>query len=312
MTKASESGRRPFYELTPKEARELYEASCRATGFPVTNPVETAALSIPSGREAIRARLYLPDNRPESGSPAIVFIHGGGWVLGGIQTHDPVCHLLARSVGAVVIAVDYRLAPEHPFPASFDDVLATYRFVREASSMIGVDPQRLALVGDSAGGALAASVALALRDEGRCEPAAQVLFYPVADISSESDGYQRVQEARILTAQTMRWFRDLYAPRAADRDDWRASPMKAETLSGVAPALVITAAHDPLCEEGVAYAQRLEEEGVRTTHLHLGEQMHAFLTMGGIIPSAQAPFDYAAQFLRERLFPTERYENVFD
>ncbi|MEZ0168637.1 alpha/beta hydrolase [Microvirga sp. TS319] len=305
LRKARESARLPFQEMAPEEARKLYESSCCMTAFSVTELAQTQDLSVATAQHAVPIRIYRPMRSAPGGSPAILYIHGGGWVLGSISTHDAICHMLATSVDAVVVAVDYRLAPDYPFPAGFNDVLAAYHFVCHNATELGIDPTRVALAGDSAGGALAASLALALRTEVDVPPIAQVLFYPVTDISTESQGYERVQDGSILTAQTMRWFRDHYAPRSLDRHDWRASPMKAQSLHGAAPALIITAAHDPLCEEGGAYAERLERDGVPTTHVHLEDQMHAFLTMGGIIPSARVPFDYAVQFLRQRLFPSE-------
>lgn len=310
LQRAREAGRRPFFELSVDEARALYEASCQSTQFSKADNVSTTELSIEGPGQSLRIKLYTPLQLSTDRAPGVVFAHGGGWVLGSFATHDAICRLISSSLKGIVVAVDYRRAPEHPFPAGFEDVLAAYRFVIDHAYSLRIDPDRLALFGDSAGGALIASVALAIRDNGASGLQAQVLFYPVTDLSSESAGYTRVSEGPILTAQTMRWFRELYTPQRDDRHDWRASPHKAGSLRGAAPALVITAAHDPLCEEGTAYARRLEQASVPTILLHLGDQMHAFLSMGGIIPSARVPLDFAIEFLRGRLDSTEKGENV--
>jgi acetyl esterase len=214
-----------------------------------------------------------------------VYFHGGGWVLGDLDTHDVVCRQIAEQSGAVVIAVDYRLAPEHCFPAAVEDAWAATTWIANNAERLGIDNTRLAVGGDSCGGGLAAVMALMARDAGMALKH-QVLVYPVTDIAQESATYSKYAEGYALTRDAMRWFVVQYAPAVGDRHDWRASPLRAASLQHVAPALVITAGLDPLRDEGEAYARRLEEAGVAVDYLCLGGMIHGFLTMGGRIETA--------------------------
>jgi acetyl esterase len=210
-----------------------------------------------------------------------MFFHGGGWVLGDLDSHDGVCRALAIAAGAVVIAVDYRLAPEHIFPAAIEDSAAAVAWTAREAGALGLDPARIALVGDSAGGNLAAVVALMARDGALpVRPVLQGLIYPATDLVMNHASHARPLEDVPLTPTTMRWFGELYCPRPADRLDWRASPLRAANLAGAAPAFVLTVGHDPLRDEGIEYARRLEREGVRVTHVDIADQIHGFLTMG--------------------------------
>jgi acetyl esterase len=204
-----------------------------------------------------------------------------------------------------VIAVDYRLAPEHRFPAAVDDAAAALAWVAGNAAALGVDPARIAVGGDSAGGNLAAVLAIMGRDGAAPAVMFQLLLYPAVDLSMTSGSYARVTEGVPLTAATMRYFANHYAPDANQRLDWRASPLRAERLAGTAAALVLTVAHDPLADEGRAYADRLEAEGVRVTALHLADQIHGMLTMGRVIAAGDQVLQYAAATLRDawRLVP---------
>ncbi len=220
----------------------------------------------------IRVRVYRPQaDRP---LPAIVYFHGGGWVVGTIESHDPLTRAVAARTPAVVVSVDYRLAPEHPFPAAADDALTATRWVAEHAAELGADAQRLVVAGDSAGGNLAAVVALRARDEG-LPLALQVLIYPVTDADLDSSGYLRLGEGLNLTRAKMEWYWARYLD-GADGGHPHASPLRATDLAGVAPALVQTAEHDPLADEGAAYARRLREAGVPVTLTQYDGQIHGF------------------------------------
>lgn len=296
----AEQRRKPLSEQTVAEARENYLISGRANGLPPVQIASVTAVSATLADRQIPLRCYRPDGVPSDNAPAIVFFHGGGWVIGDLESHDRVCRHLADAAKTTVIAVDYRLAPEHPFPAAAEDAIDAYRWIAAHAPTLGIDATQLAVAGDSAGGNLAAVVALAVRGEPMA-PVAQLLFYPVTDLGAESAGYQRVTEGLTLIADTMRWFTARYLPDASQGLDWRASPIRAETLQGLPPAFVVSAGFDPLCEEAVAFARLLDEADVRVNHLHLADQMHGFLTLGGKIGAASMVLDTAAAFAK-RIF----------
>jgi acetyl esterase/lipase len=289
------SGRPPFEEVTPAEARALFLAG-RQVFAPQPAPVaEVRQLAAPEPDGAsIALRLY----RPSAGIlPALLYFHGGGWVVGDLDTHDTLCRHLANSAGCAVVAVDYRLAPEHKFPAAVEDAWAALEWVAENAASLGIDRGRLAVGGDSAGGNLAAVLGLLARDRG-ARLCCQLLLYPVLDLGMHMDSYRRFSEGHLLTRATMAWFIDRYLARPAQIDDWRASPLRAASLAGVPPALIVTAGYDPLCDEGVAYARRLLEAGVSISHRHYSGQLHGFLTMGKIVRAAGPALDEAAAALK--------------
>jgi acetyl esterase len=225
--------------------------------------------------DGVRGRVYRPDS--DHALPVVVFAHGGGWVLGTIDSHDPFCRALAAHTPAVVVSVDYRLAPEHPFPAAIDDVWAATQWVARHATQLGGAPERIVVAGDSAGGNLAAVAALRARDAG-LPLALQVLLYPVTDADLASSGYARYGEGLNLTRAKMRWFWECYLD-GADATHPHASPLRADDLSALAPALVLTAEHDPLTAEGEAYAQRLREAGVPVTVTQYDGQIHGFVRL---------------------------------
>jgi acetyl esterase len=295
-----EIGRPPLHTLSPVEARAASAAS-RPVLQPEPPPiaeVEDLACDGPGG--AIRLRRYRGHGGDAVRAPCLLFLHGGGWVIGDLDSHDQLCRSLANYAGCVVIAVDYRRAPEHRFPAAVVDATAALRFVAAEAARLRIDPARIAVGGDSAGGNLAAVLSLMGRDGVVPAPCFQLLLYPVADVAATSPAYQRFTEGYPLTAATMRWFIGHYLAEPPQRWDWRASPLRAATLAGVAPAFVVTVGHDPLVDEGIAYARRLDEEGVPVTHLHLADQMHAYLTMAKLIPAADLTLRQAAAALRYR------------
>jgi acetyl esterase len=251
--------------------------------------VRDAAIEGPAG--AIPVRVY----RPEAGGtpPAIVHLHGGGWTLGDLDTHDSTCRDLAAGSGCAVVAVDYRLAPEHPFPAALDDSLAAVSAVGD----LGLDAGRVAVAGDSAGGGLAAIVARELGDAVRH----QALIYPVVDARvGVTDSYARYGDGHFLTARDMRWYLDQYAAQA-DPADPRLSPLAAGDLTGVAPASIVLAGCDPLHDEGAAYARRLADAGVEVELRDFPGQLHPFVLLAGIIDAGREARAWLARRLGEAL-----------
>ena len=294
------AGRPPFEQLTPNEAREAYMKS-RAVLQPDPEPVaEVRALSAPGPLGDIPLRLYRPAGAGER-APGLVYYHGGGWLLGSLDSHDVVCRRFANAAGCVVVSVDYRMAPEHPFPAAVDDCAEATRFVSARAASLGIDPARIAVGGDSAGGNLAAVMALMARDGSLPPLAFQLLIYPATDMTMTTVSSQTIGPGVPLTSATMKWFIDYYMPPATDRADWRASPARAASVAGTAPALVLTAAADPLRDEGIDYARRLEREGVRVTAVHLSDQIHGFMSMGKVIRAADTAIDMMSAVLKRAL-----------
>ncbi|HEY6430750.1 MAG TPA: alpha/beta hydrolase, partial [Acetobacteraceae bacterium] len=288
------SGRPPFETLTPAEARQAYAAS-RAVLQPDPEDVaEVLDFSAPGPHGDIPLRLYRPRGAGTEQLPGLVYYHGGGWLLGDIDSHDVICRRLANAARCVTVSVDYRMAPENKFPASVEDCAAATSAIIAQAASLGIDPNCVAVGGDSAGGNLAAVMALMARD-GTLPPIAfQLLVYPATDMTMSTVSSQTITDGVPLTSKTMKWFIDHYMRSAADMMDWRASPARAVSLAGTAPALVITASFDPLRDEGIDYARRLDREGVRVSHLHFSDQMHGFLSMGRIIRAADIALDTMA------------------
>lgn len=287
--KAFQEAGRPAYEtLTAPEAREYYSQARFATNPEPPELARVAPLSIPAPHGAIPARLYVPNElREHEGlSPALVFFHGGGWVIGDLDSHDVACRKLAVEGALIVISVDYRLAPEHKFPAAADDAIAATKWVAANARELGIDASRLSIGGDSAGGNLTAVVALAARDGNGPALAGQVLIYPAVDFAMTHASHSEPETSVLLTHSVIRWFRDHYLNGAADVRDWRASPARAASLAGLPPAYVLTAGADPLRDEGDEYAERLKQAGVPVTYKHYPGQFHGFFTMGKLLQQA--------------------------
>jgi acetyl esterase len=294
-----QSGRPPYETVTPAEARALFRAA-RDVLCPEPAPVaEIRDLAAPGPDGGmVPLRLYRAAGTAATEIlPALVYFHGGGWVVGDLDCYDTLCRHLAKAARCAVVAVDYRLAPEDKFPAAVDDCLAAARWVAETGTTIGIDGDRLAVGGDSAGGNLAAVVSLSARDVGMPPLRAQLLLYPAVDFAMNHASNQRFAEGHLLTLATMRWFAGHYLRGTEDIADWRASPLRASDLSGVAPAFVLTAGYDPLCDEGQAYARRLQDDGVAVSQLHIPDQIHGFLTMGRIVRAAEPALDEIAAAL---------------
>ncbi|MEO8693703.1 MAG: alpha/beta hydrolase [Acidimicrobiales bacterium] len=254
---------------------------------------------IPGRAGPIGARVYRPQG--ESPLPAVVYLHGGGWVVGDLDTHDATTSALAARSGCVVVSVDYRLAPEFPFPEGLEDCYDALRFVAEHGEELGVDPKRIAVAGDSAGGNLAAALCLVARERGGPAIAFQLLVYPATDHFGDWPSYTELGDGRHgLSLGLMHWFSDHYLLDRADAEDWRASPVRATDFAGLPPALVLTAGYDPLRDEGEAYAARLAQAGVATTVHRYPTAVHGFFALGDT-EVRQAGLDEAAAALRAAL-----------
>ena len=275
-----------------QQARDGY-AMMRAAGgedAPIAS-IEDRAVPGPAGE--IPIRIYTPEGN--SPLPIVVYYHGGGFTIGSIESHDPVTRRLASESGAIVVSVDYRLAPEHPFPAAVDDAFAALQWVAEHAATFGGDAARIAVAGDSAGGNLAAVVCLLARDAGEPTLRLQVLIYPGTDMSREYPSHTENADGPFLTKDTIDWFWQQYQ---ADRDDWRASPINGD-LSNLPAALIITGQYDPLRDEGKAYADALEHAGNVVTYHNYETMPHVFLQLWGMLPTAKECATEIAETVRK-------------
>jgi len=262
----------PVEALSPAEARRQMEESIAALGEP--QPIHAIERRVAAGRGGeIPVRVYRPSAEP---LPVIVYFHGGGWVVGNLDTHDGFCRALAHAATAMVISVQYRLAPEHRFPAAAEDAYDATVWARDNLSSLGAHCGGVIVAGDSAGGNLAAAATLMARDRGGPPLAGQVLIYPITDHDFETPSYREFADDHFLTRGAMRWFWDQYCPDQAQRDDPYISPLRADELRGLPPALVITAQFDPLRDEGEAYAARLREAHVGVSLTRYDGMLHGF------------------------------------
>ena len=285
----------PLAGETVAEARLAVEAESERLGGPPEPVAAVEELSAPSPSGPVRVRVYRPEGKePFAG---LVWFHGGGWVVGSLDSHDRICRALCRRAGSLVCSVDYRLAPEHRFPAALEDAWAAMRWAADEAAALGLDPARLAVGGDSSGGNLAAAVALRARDAG-VPLALQALVYPVTDHRFDTGSYEEFADGYGLTREGMRWFWEQYLGPGGDFSLPEASPLRAFDLRGVAPALVQTAEADVLRDEGEAYARRLEQAGVPATLSRYEGMVHGFLRHGGVVARAHAALDEIAAALR--------------
>jgi acetyl esterase len=284
---------------SPAEARSERLAEARIVAHRPPIPMaRVEAHEVPGPAGGIAARLYLPPQPAGDPPPLLVYFHGGGWVIGDLDTHDDPCRFLAAGSGVALLAIDYRLAPEHPFPAAVEDAEAAYRWARENAARLGLDRDRIAVGGDSAGANLAAAVCLLARDGGLPLPAMQLLIYPVTDCAAEAPSRRTFGEGFLLTRRDMDWFEEHYLPAGADRSDPRVSVLRAPDLAGLPPAYLAVAGFDPLRDEGEAYAQRLGEAGVPVALRRHAGLIHTFANLTAICPSARAAMLEAAGALR--------------
>ena len=301
LRQVAEAGLPSIQELTPEAAREQFEAGMRARleVFPAPPVASVENRTIPGPAGAIPVRVYRDSDGAGAARPGLAWFHGGGHVIGSLDTHDAMARHLCREAGCVVVSVDYRMGPEHPFPAAVDDCVAAVRWLAEHGREIGADPGRIAVGGDSAGGNLATVAALTARDDGGPALRHQLLVYPVTDYRCRGPSYERYARGYgTLEAESMRWFQRHYLGGPDGADDWRASPLLAADLSGLPPALVITAECDVLRDEGVAYAERLAESGTPCEHAPFPGMIHGFFGLLGIAGAAAEAHALAARTLR--------------
>lgn len=288
--------------LSAQAARDLYLSLRPGAQGPRPAEVKVVDRTIPGPAGELAVRLYRPASAPADAKlPALVYAHGGGWVFGNLDSHDVLCAQFALEAGIAVFHVDYRLAPEARFPGAFDDVVAALKWVAANGASVGIDPTRLAIGGDSAGGNLAAAVSLWARDHGGPKLLMQLLAYPVTDAVARAESYRHFEDGYGLNAVTMEWFFDHYTPDRTSRDDWRVSPLRAASLAGLPPALVVTAGYDPLRDEGRAYAWRLQQEGTQADLVEFGGMLHGFLSSPMLLHGARRGTTICAAALREAL-----------
>lgn len=294
--------RLPGYFPPLPELRQQLRTMVALMDEPAPSLPRIEDIRIPGPAGDLAARVYDPAG-PGAPRPAVAYFHGGGWVQGDLETHHGLCARLALRAGVLVVSVDYRLAPEHKFPAAVDDCLAAYRWLRSHGRQIGADPGRVGVAGDSAGGNLSAVVSQQAPGAGAPAPTCQVLIYPAVDFSLDTVSHRELEHGHVIPRDRILWYAEQYLRGDADRTDPRASPLLAADLAGQPPALVITAGFDPLRDEGRAYADRLRAAGVDVAHREYPGQIHAFVSLTRAIPQGLACTMEIGDYLRERLGP---------
>lgn len=289
----AERGLPEWHELSVEAARRLEDELFSPANPPAVAHVEDREFDGPDG--AVTVRVYRDVEPP---APVVVFFHGGGWTLGTLDSADDVCREFARRAECVVASVDYRLAPEHPFPAALDDAAAALAWVADVAGTLGGDPERLHVAGTSAGGGLAAAVALWTREFDGPDLRSQVLLYPMLHPATDRDSHAENADGPLLTTADVAWFWDQYCRSPVDTYNPFAAPLRADDVGDLPPATVVTAGHDPLRDEGVAYADRLGAAGVPVDHLHYPAMAHGFLSLADDVAAADAAFDEVAGSVR--------------
>lgn len=286
-----------LHTLTPEAARKLMDASTKLVMGKPEKVAKIDDLKIPNSTAQIPVRIYTPEGKGPF--PLFVYCHGGGFILGNIAMVDNLCRATANRASCIVVSVEYRLAPEHKFPAAVDDAYAATKWVAGKADRINGDPTRIAVGGDSAGGNLSAVVSLRARDEGEGFPIYQVLICPPTDLSIHTTGSMNdFSEGYFLTVPDMIWFGDLYFEKGQDRHVPYASPLLAPDLSNLPPALIITSEFDPLRDEGEAYGERLKKSGVPVKVSRYAGMIHDFIPMDGVIGKAKDAINEIATSLR--------------
>jgi acetyl esterase len=290
-----------LWRMAPDEARSEFRslwqlANATAPAIGKTEHLEAAGADGP-----IPLRLYTPVAAGGTSLPAIVYFHGGGFVVGDLDSHDALCRTLANESGCLLLSVDYRLAPEHKFPAGVEDCLAALSWVEDNASRLGIDPNRIAVAGDSAGGNLAAVVCLLAEEQGRPHVAFQLLLYPVTSLRHDAPSVQAFGDGYMLNLPTLEWFATHYLPAGAERSDKRLSPLAAASHRGLPPAYIVTAGFDPVRDEGRAYAEALKAAGVAVQHVDYPTMIHGFCNMQAVVPIAGEALAAAAAALRTAL-----------
>jgi acetyl esterase len=299
LQQMAESGAKPLHEMTPEEARG-FGGALRELYGPGPEMARVEDVTIPAPHGGVPARVFTPHGDPRA---VIIYYHGGGWVIGALDEFDTLGRQLAEKSSSTVVLVDYRLAPEHRYPAAVEDAYTALEWVADAVGRLARDGAPLVVMGDSAGGNLAAIVAQRARDGGP-RIAAQVLVYPVTDCDLDNASYRDPENQLLLSRDSMVWFWDHYTPDASCRTEPGASPLRSEDLSGLPPAIVLTAEHDVLRDEGEAYAEKLRAAGVPVESRRLDGQMHGFFTMVNVLPGAAVGLDHVVEQLQEHLSGT--------
>ena len=296
----------PMNEMTVPQARESYRERRHATqpDAPEVASTQDHLVAVEPAGATIKVRSYKPKGSRASqasadAAPALLYLHGGGWTIGDLETHDTLCRMLSNESGCHVFSVDYRMGPEHKFPVAVEDTIAAWLWLHENARELGLDPTRLAVGGDSAGGNLAAVLSLHARDSHCPAPCFQLLIYPAVDQRAAHDSHQRNGDGYLLTRDLMAWFRRQYHASDVEYLDWRASPLLATSHQSLPPALVLTAGYDPLVDEGQAYAAVLKAAGVSVEQVDFEGQIHGFITMGRMIDQANEAVTRCAQALRQ-------------
>lgn len=287
-----------LWELAPAQGREMYRAMAQLLEPPAIAIGKIDNLTMPGPAGETKLRVYTPVAGGATALPALVYFHGGGWVIGDLDTHDALCRTLANETGARVIAVDYRLAPEHKFPAAADDAYAAVKWVETNAATLAIDPNRIAVAGDSAGGNLAAVVSLMAKQKGGPRIVHQLLIYPVTQWKADTGSMSSFAEGYFLERKTMHWFFDQYAS-GADASDWRLSPLAAPDVAGLPRAYIVTAGFDPLRDEGKAYADKLNRAGVAAVYIDYPGMVHGFFNMQAVLPAAREAIADAAKAVRQ-------------
>jgi acetyl esterase len=291
---------KPVTQMSVREARAECDGFMPLLGgrpYPVGEIVDRT-FDGPAGK--LRVRVYQPAGAAAQPLPAILYYHGGGWVIGSLEAYDKVCRYFAARTGCAVVAVDYRLAPEHRFPAAIDDAVAAFRWLATEGPTLGIDPARIVVGGDSAGGTVAAAVAQQVRGDAT-PPCLQWLIYPVTDLAFEGRSFVTVGERFLVTRAAMEWMRAHYLKDLHEISDPRASPLRAKDLAGLPPALVYTAGFDPLRDEGQAYADKMAAAGVKVIYREFESLIHGFVGMRGVLHAAARAMDDMAAGLRHEL-----------
>ncbi|MGJ7615310.1 MULTISPECIES: alpha/beta hydrolase [unclassified Variovorax] len=303
VERMARAGHPPLDQLTPEEAKASYEKGAGVLEVPKPElaRIEDFAIAARDGF-AMPARLYAPSLPSAGVLPALMYFHGGGFTVGNIRTHDTLCRVLSHKSGCAVVSVDYRLAPAHKFPTASNDAWDAFQFIAGKGADLGLDPARLAVGGDSAGGTLAAVCAILARDAG-LPLALQMLIYPGTAAHQDTASHARQAEGPLLTKAMIDFFFAQYVRTRADRDDWRFAPLLADDVEGVAPAWIALAECDPVVDEGIAYADKLRAAGVPVDLEIYRGVIHEFIKMGRAIPEALQAQDDAARALREALQP---------
>lgn len=291
----------PVNTLSPTEARASYRSRRSFTQPDAPEVFKTEDQRVSYNGIHVPVRVYHPFSaQSQKALPALVYLHGGGWTIGDLDTHDVLCRSLCLQADVVVISVDYRMGPEHKFPAAFEDAVAAFEWTVENANQLGIDAKRIAIGGDSAGGNLAAAACLQLRSHP-VQPAFQLLIYPATIMWQDTPSYHANGQGYMLTKDSIAYYTTNYLRDRHDAKDWRASPQWAESHASLPPAFVLTAGYDPLRDEGLMYADALSKAGVSTQYVCFERQIHGFITMGRVMQEANTAVSMCAQVLQAQL-----------